>query len=63
MSEISVYCGVSDANHFVRLFIKNEGITPGTYKICLNKEQQFQTIALPSYPSSVFQALSYQASG
>lgn len=36
ISQISAYCGFSDVNYFVRLFKKIEGITPGTYKGCMN---------------------------
>ncbi len=36
VSQISAHCGFSDANYFIRLFKKIEGITPGAYKGCMN---------------------------
>jgi AraC-like DNA-binding protein len=36
LSQISVCCGFSDLNYFVRMFKKIEGITPGAYKGCIN---------------------------
>jgi len=35
---VSMQCGFSDVNYFVRLFKKNEGITPKAYKDCLMKQ-------------------------
>lgn len=32
LAEISLQCGFSDVNYFVRLFRKVEGVTPGTYQ-------------------------------
>lgn len=32
LGEISLQCGFSDVNYFVRLFRKVEGVTPGTYQ-------------------------------
>ena len=32
---VSNMCGFSDVNYFVRLFKKNEGITPKAYKDCM----------------------------
>lgn len=37
ITSVSHQCGLSDANYFVRLFKKSEGITPGIYQDCLNK--------------------------
>lgn len=37
IKQISLQCGFSDVNYFVRTFKKIEGITPGAYKACLNK--------------------------
>ncbi len=36
ISQISAHCGFSDANYFIRMFKKMEGITPGAYKGCIN---------------------------
>ncbi len=35
IAQISASCGFSDANYFIRLFRKSEGITPGAYKDCV----------------------------
>lgn len=35
VSSVSLQCGFSDVNYFVRLFRKMEGVTPGTYQLCL----------------------------
>ncbi len=35
IAQISSYCGFSDANYFIRMFKKIEGITPGAYKGCV----------------------------
>lgn len=35
ITDVSVQCGFSDTNYFVRLFKKMEGITPGSYKTCI----------------------------
>jgi AraC-like DNA-binding protein len=35
VSSVSMQCGFSDVNYFIRLFRKNEGITPKAYKDCL----------------------------
>jgi AraC-like DNA-binding protein len=37
ITSVSLQCGFSDVNYFVRLFKKSEGITPGAYQACLNK--------------------------
>lgn len=37
ITSVSLQCGFSDVNYFVRLFKKSEGITPGVYQACLNK--------------------------
>ena len=36
ITSVSMQCGFSDVNYFVRLFKKLEGITPGNYKGCMN---------------------------
>jgi len=36
ITEVSYQCGFTDVNYFVRLFKKNESITPGAYKGCIN---------------------------
>jgi len=33
--DVSLHCGFSDVNYFVRLFKRSEGITPGAYKACV----------------------------
>jgi len=33
--DVSLQCGFSDVNYFVRLFKRSEGITPGAYKACV----------------------------
>ncbi|MBO9632670.1 MAG: AraC family transcriptional regulator [Chitinophagaceae bacterium] len=35
ISAVSLQCGFSDANYFIRLFRKNEGITPKAYRDCI----------------------------
>lgn len=35
VSAVSMQCGFSDVNYFIRLFRKNEGITPKTYRDCI----------------------------
>lgn len=37
ITAVSLQCGFSDVNYFVRLFKKSEGITPGAYQACVNK--------------------------
>jgi AraC-like DNA-binding protein len=37
VTQVSLQCGFSDVNYFVRLFRKTEGITPGAYQQCMNK--------------------------
>lgn len=37
VSSVSMQCGFSDVNYFIRLFRKNEGITPKTYKDCITQ--------------------------
>jgi AraC-like DNA-binding protein len=37
VTSVSLQCGFSDVNYFVRLFKKAEGITPGSYQACLIK--------------------------
>ncbi len=35
ITNVSLQCGFSDVNYFVRLFRKTEGITPGSYQACM----------------------------
>ncbi len=35
ITDVSFQCGFSDANYFVRIFKKSEGITPGNYQSCI----------------------------
>jgi AraC-like DNA-binding protein len=35
VSSVSLQCGFTDVNYFVRLFKKSEGITPGLYQTLL----------------------------
>jgi AraC-like DNA-binding protein len=36
ITSVSLQCGFSDVNYFVRLFKKSEGITPGLYQGYMN---------------------------
>lgn len=38
ITQVSALCGFTDVNYFVRIFKKIEGITPGAYQACVNKE-------------------------
>jgi AraC-like DNA-binding protein len=38
VSEVSLQCGFSDTNYFVRLFHKMEGVTPKTYRMTCRRE-------------------------
>lgn len=35
ITSVGLQCGFADVNYFVRLFKKSEGITPGSYQLCL----------------------------